>query len=205
MEAEGILRRVHGGAESLHNLQREESVSEKSIKNLQEKERIGRYAAHLVNDGDVIFLDAGTSTSFVIPYLHSKDITVVTNSIRHAAELMNRHIHTIIIGGQIKDSTEAVVGEMAMEQLSAMNFNKAFIGMNGVDKGYFTTPDMAEAHIKRLVIENASESFVLVDHSKFEHVSFARVAPVSHAFIVTDKISGNLQKDIEKQTEVVVV
>ena len=142
LENEGKLRRVHGGAESTGNLQLEESILEKSVKNVQEKREIAERAVQLIGDGDVIFLDAGTTTGLLIDYLHQENLTVVTNSVHHAVKLVERKIKTIIIGGFVKQSTDASVGAVAIDQIRQLNFDKAFLGMNGIDKHYLTTPDV---------------------------------------------------------------
>ena len=131
LENEGKLRRVHGGAESTGNLQLEESILEKSVKNVQEKREIAERAVQLIGDGDVIFLDAGTTTGLLIDYLHQENLTVVTNSVHHAVKLVERKIKTIIIGGFVKQSTDASVGAVAIDQIRQLNFDKAFLGMNG--------------------------------------------------------------------------
>ena len=172
LENEGKLKRVHGGAESTGNLQLEESILEKSVKNIQEKREIAERANQLIEDGDVIFLDAGTTTGLLIDYLHQENLTVVTNSVHHAVKLVERKIKTIIIGGFVKQSTDASVGAVAIDQIRQLNFDKAFLGMNGIDKHYLTTPDVEEATIKRTVIDNAKESYVLVDASKIGQFSF---------------------------------
>lgn len=78
-----------------------------------------------------------------------KNVTVVTNSIHHATRLVDLSIKTIIIGGYVKQTTDASIGSVALEQIRQMNFDKAFLGMNGVDEAYLTTPDMEEAVIKK--------------------------------------------------------
>ena len=88
LEAENKLRRVHGGAELPHSLQEEETIQEKSVKNLQEKKLLAQKAASLIKEQDVIFIDAGTTTAFLIKELVNKNITVVTNSIHHAVQLV---------------------------------------------------------------------------------------------------------------------
>ena len=104
LEAENKLRRVHGGAELPHSLQEEETIQEKSVKNLQEKKLIAQKAASLIKEKDVIFVDAGSTTAFLIKELERKDITVVTNSIHHAVQLVDKQIPTVIIGGGVSGS-----------------------------------------------------------------------------------------------------
>ena len=203
LESERKLRRVHGGAESLHFLQEEESNQEKSIKNIQEKTRIAQKAASLIQEYDVIFIDAGTTNELLVNELHDPSVTVVTNSIHHATKLVERNIPTVIIGGVVKRSTDASIGGVALNQIGQLNFDKAFIGMNGIDDGFFTTPDMEEGAVKRAILENAKKTYVLADASKLGNTSFAKVAPVSRARLITNQTESEVIQKIKEKTEVI--
>ena len=203
LESERKLRRVHGGAESLHFLQEEESNQEKSIKNIQEKTRIAQKAASLIQEYDVIFIDAGTTNELLVNELHDPSVTVVTNSIHHATKLVERNIPTVIIGGVVKRSTDASIGGVALNQIGQLNFDKAFIGMNGIDDGFFTTPDMEEGAVKRAILENAKKTYVLADASKLGNTSFAKVAPISRARLITNQTESEVIQKIKEKTEVI--
>ena len=203
LESERKLRRVHGGAESLHFLQEEESNQEKSIKNIQEKTKIAQKAASLIQEYDVIFIDAGTTNELLVNELHDPSVTVVTNSIHHATKLVERNIPTVIIGGVVKRSTDASIGGVALNQIGQLNFDKAFIGMNGIDDGFFTTPDMEEGAVKRAILENAKRTYVLADASKLGNTSFAKVAPVSRARLITNQTESDVIQKIKEKTEVI--
>ena len=205
LESERKLRRVHGGAESLHFLQEEESNQEKSIKNIQEKTRIAQKAASLIQEYDVIFIDAGTTNELLVNELHDPSVTVVTNSIHHATKLVERNISTVIIGGVVKRSTDASIGGVALNQIGQLNFDKAFIGMNGIDDGFFTTPDMEEGAVKRAILENAKRTYVLADASKLGQTSFAKVAPISRARLITNQTESEVIQKIKEKTEVIEV
>lgn len=188
LENAGLLERVHGGARRPQYLEQELGMTEKSFKNVQQKQAIAKLASSYVTDGDVIYLDAGTTTLEMIPLLKGKVITAVTNSVGLASRLVEHEINTIVLGGRIKLTTDAVIGTQAIEQLTNYRFNKAFMGMNGVHIEHgFTTPDTEEASLKRLAMDHAQEVFVLVDYSKFNQVSFTRVANLEAATILTDK------------------
>ena len=205
LESERKLRRVHGGAESLHFLQEEESNQEKSIKNIQEKTKIAQKAASLIQEYDVIFIDAGTTNELLVNELHDPSVTVVTNSIHHATKLVERNIPTVIIGGIVKRSTDASIGGVALNQIGQLNFDKAFIGMNGIDDGFFTTPDMEEGAVKRAILENAKRTYVLADATKLGQTSFAKVAPISRARLITNQTESEVIQKIKEKTEVIEV
>ena len=204
LESENKLRRVHGGAELPHSLQEEETIQEKSVKNLQEKKLIAQKAASLIKEKDVIFVDAGSTTAFLIKELERKDIKVVTNSIHHAVQLVDKQIPTVIIGGGVKMTTDASIGGVALNQINQLHFDRAFIGMNGVNEGYFTTPDMEEGAVKRAILENAKQTYVLADSSKIGQSCFAKVAPIKRAIVITSK-GHELLSAIKEKTEVIEV
>ena len=204
LESENKLRRVHGGAELPHSLQEEETIQEKSVKNLQEKKLIAQKASSLIKEKDVIFVDAGSTTAFLIKELEQKDITVVTNSIHHAVQLVDKQIPTVIIGGGVKMTTDASIGGVALNQINQLHFDRAFIGMNGVDEGYYTTPDMEEGAVKRAILENAKQTYVLADSSKIGQSCFAKVAPIKRAIVITSK-GHELLPAIKEKTEVIEV
>ena len=204
LESENKLRRVHGGAELPHSLQEEETIQEKSVKNLQEKKLIAQKATSLIKEKDVIFVDAGSTTAFLIKELERKDIIVVTNSIHHAVQLVDKQIPTVIIGGGVKMTTDASIGGVALNQINQLHFDRAFIGMNGVDDGYYTTPDMEEGAVKRAILENAKQTYVLADSSKIGQSCFAKVAPIKRAIVITSK-GHELLPAIKEKTEVIEV
>ena len=205
LESERKLHRVHGGAELPHSLQEEFTNQQKSIKNIQEKMQVARKAASLISNDDVIFVDAGTTNELLLGYLNQDNLTVVTNSIHHAAKLVDKNIQTIIIGGHVKKSTDASIGAVAYEQIKQLNFDKAFLGINGIDEEFLTTPDMEEAVIKKTVIENARKSYIVTDSSKIGRVSFAKVDKIENTTIITNQSSGALMKKIKENTRVIEV
>ena len=205
LESERKLHRVHGGAELPHSLQEEFTNQQKSIKNIQEKMQVARKAASLISNDDVIFVDAGTTNELLLGYLNQDNLTVVTNSIHHAAKLVDKNIQTIIIGGHVKKSTDASIGAVAYEQIKQLNFDKAFLGINGIGEEFLTTPDMEEAVIKKTVIENARKSYIVTDSSKIGRVSFAKVDKIENATIITNQSSGALMKKIKENTRVIEV
>lgn len=207
LEAAGKLRRVHGGAEKIQTLQEELTNQEKSIKNVQDKRRLVERTGQLIEAGDVIFIDAGTTTELLLDYLPDKDIMVVTNSIHHASKLVDKQIKTMIIGGLVKQSTDASVGRIATSQIEQLNFDKAFMGMNGIDDENLTTPELEEAMVKKAIIQSSKATFVLADSSKLGQKSFVKVAHVSEVTIVTNQSENDigLLDNLRGKTQVILV
>ncbi|AXI08210.1 DeoR family transcriptional regulator [Oceanobacillus zhaokaii] len=193
LEKDGVLRRVHGGAKRLYLLDDELSNNEKSSKNVQEKTAIGKLAASLIDENDVVFIEAGTTTLTMVDYIETGNITVVTNGILHASLLTDKNITTYLIGGKIKPSTKAIIGPTSLSELRDYRFNKAFLGINGIDSEFgCTTPDPEEAALKNLAIKQASITYMLADQSKWNKVNFANVCDLEEVTIITDEAKGNI-------------
>ncbi len=206
LEKEKKLRRIHGGAALLHQKREELSVFEKSTKNIKEKRMIAQYAASFVRDGDCIYLDAGTTTLEMIPYLNAKDIVVVTNGITHLEALLEKDIPTYLLGGFIKKKTKALIGRGALSSLENYSFDKCFIGVNGIHLDYgYTTPDPEEAMVKSLAIKLSRQAYILADHSKINESTFAKIADLQDATIITDELDEELLELYEAKTAIEVV
>ncbi|WP_139488002.1 DeoR/GlpR family DNA-binding transcription regulator [Brevibacillus dissolubilis] len=200
LEAQKKIRRVHGGAQLLEGKVEESTVAEKSLKHDREKSLIAAYAATKVKRGDSLFLDAGTTTLQMIPHL-PPDILVVTNGVNTALRLLEHQIQTILIGGKLKPSTLSMVGNGAITGLSMYRFDHCFLGMNGVDLGRgLTTPDPEEAFVKTTALRLSDEKYVLADSSKFGNVTFAHVAEVQDAVIITDDDLAEEDRQLWMQT-----
>lgn len=202
---EGKIIKVRGGAMSKNEsfTSVEKNVEEKASICTEEKMTIAKYAAELIEKGDFIFLDAGTTTEKIIDYLNVRDVTFVTNGFIHAKKLARKGYKVFITGGEIKASTEAIVGAECVLTLKNYNFTKCFMGTNGISlTAGFTTPDVNEAKVKSAAIESSREVYVLADHSKFDEISSATFAGLGKAVIITDKIPNRKYKDVADITEV---
>jgi DeoR family transcriptional regulator, fructose operon transcriptional repressor len=206
LEQDKFLKRIHGGAARLQGKLQEPSMTEKSAKNLHEKQRIAKYAASLVEEGDSIFLDAGSTTYEMIPFLPAKDIVVVTNGLLHLLPLLERNINTYIIGGFVKRNTNAIIGRGALASLEQYRFDKCFLGVNGIHPQFgFTTPDQEEALIKQRAMDLSREAYVLADFSKFSEIAFAKIADIDKAVVITNEMDKETKEYYTAQTSIKVV
>ncbi|WP_055069678.1 DeoR/GlpR family DNA-binding transcription regulator [Clostridium massiliamazoniense] len=187
LEIENKLKRVHGGAKSLSRNSIEASYNEKSSLNINEKKSIALFASNLIEDGDCIYLDGGTTTYSLIEFLSTKkDILVVTNGIHHINALLDNNIKCFMVGGNLKQSTRVVLGSEAIKFLNKFRFDKAFLGTNGVHPELgFTTPDIEEASIKETAIKLSKESFILCDSTKIDTISFVKFADINQCTLVS--------------------
>ncbi|MCI1987279.1 MAG: DeoR/GlpR family DNA-binding transcription regulator [Lactobacillus sp.] len=190
LEDAGKLRRIHGGAERLESAPIEPSVHEKAARYLIEKQRIAQAAVQLVPEHATVFLDAGTTTAQLIPLLKEKAVTVVTTGVDNASALADANITAMILGGKIKSATKATVGAETVAALQQRHFDVAFIGANGIHPKFgLTTPDAEEAVVKQTALAQAHNAIILADPSKFGEVSFAKIAPLTAATILTTSLT----------------
>lgn len=196
------LKRVHGGASRLQGKLKEPSMTEKSSKNLHSKQKIASYAGSLAEEGDSIYLDAGSTVFGVIPYL-PKNIVVVTNGLMHIDKLLEENIKTYVVGGYSKPKTKAIIGRGALESLKQYRFDKCFMGVNGIHPEFgFTTPDQEEAQIKQLAISLSREAYVLADDSKFSEIAFSKITDLHAATIITNSLDTNLEEKLNNEAKI---
>lgn len=186
----GRLIKVFGGAVAMEHIMTgsEPTVAQKVEVNKDEKCRIAAYAAGLIEAEDFVFLDAGTTTGYMLDYLEEKNATFVTNAVAHAQKLASMGMKVLLIGGELKSSTEAVVGSQATEMVRKFHFTKGFFGTNGVTKkNGFTTPEASEAVVKEIAMAHCKDRYVLADHDKFGKISSVTFASFQAAMILTDR------------------
>lgn len=191
LDKKGALTKVFGGAvQNDKKLDtREEKVSLRKELNREEKIQIARYAAALVSPDDFVYLDAGSTTGYMIPFLTEHSTTFVTNAVSHALKLAENGFRVILIGGEVKTSTEAIVGNEAYANLQKFNFTKGFFGTNGINQhSGFTTPDINEARIKECAMKHTRTPYVLCDHTKFHLTGPVSFGEFKEAQVITDRM-----------------
>ncbi len=190
LDAEGKIIKVHGGAISANTSfkMRDDEISDRRIINTEEKRLIAQYAASLIQKDDFVFIDAGTTTEFIIDYITEKNAVYVTNAVSHACKLSHMGCDVYLVGGRLKSATEAIVGAETLETLSKYNFTIGFWGTNGISKRTgFTTPDREEAGVKRISFRNCKKPYIVADSSKFDSISPVGFADFDDAVIITKK------------------
>lgn len=190
LEEQGVLERTHGGAVRSQRVPYEPEYAQRAQTRTAEKLRIGKAAASLVESGDVIFANSGTTTTQVIVHMPSiPRLQVITNNVRAALEAGDLTFELRLLGGAFYPRASSVVGQYATEMLRRVYASKAFIGVEGVSPRYgCTVPDEREAKIVRLMIERTRGPVILVaDHSKWGAVSNFQVAHIHDvARLITD-------------------
>lgn len=210
LEHDKLVIRSHGGAVLNENLFLEPSFLEKEDRLKDEKSAIAKVAAGLIKDGSAVALSTGTTVHHMTRWIRDrKDLTVVTNAINVATDLMGLEgIRLFLTGGSIRPNTFALIGETAEKSLDGIYTDYVFIGTNGfgIEEG-LTTPSMEEARVVRKLIENAKHVVVLADHSKFGVVTFYRIMPTEqiHTLITDSKAPKDVTDKLrEKGIEVII-
>ncbi|AIQ60495.1 DeoR/GlpR family DNA-binding transcription regulator [Paenibacillus borealis] len=199
LEKEGRLRKVYGGAVRIRSGNNEPTFMKRSQMNLPDKQAIGRLAASLIQDGETVILDNGTTTLEIMRQLKDRaHVTVITNSVpvlNCALEQFQGKI--IFAGGEVNADYQAAVGITAHELLSQFKVNKAFISAGGLSLSEgITDYHLEEALISRKMMERAEESILVADHSKFGVTTFAQIAPMEHiSMVLTDSGCSREWKD----------
>ena len=218
LDKEGRLRKVFGGAVSLDvqrngdggynehgtgrqvNVQRRD-VDAKARRQVDEKTKVAACAAKLIEKGDLVYIDAGTTTGSMIEHINCWDATYVTNGARHAMDLARRGFKTYLLSGQMKASTEAIIGYDAVDSLRKYHFSKCFIGTDGVDlENGMTTSDIEESMVKVEAIRRSEAVYILADSSKFGLVASITFAPLEAGTIITDQLPD---QSFRSQTEII--
>lgn len=194
IEQEGLLKRTHGGVIVDQGANSEPPFTEREHEQLEQKRRIGKRAAELVEDGDHIILDSGTTTLHIARQLVDRSrITVVTNDMNIAAELRDsRGISVIVTGGVLYHSSYMLNGMFTDRVLSTLHVQKAFIGTPAIHpKHGLTHPEEQLVPTKQGMIRSAQEIIVVADDTKIGKASLHAVAPIRdvHTFITGEEAS----------------
>jgi DeoR family fructose operon transcriptional repressor len=202
LERAAVLRRVHGGAIPIERLGFEPALATRDSAMIDEKERIAKAAlAELPAEGAVI-LDAGTTTARLAAAIPAdRELTVVVNSPVLATTLGTRpNLNVLLLGGRVRGKTLATVDDWALRPLADLYVDVAFLGTNGcsAERG-LTTPDPAEAAVKRAMLAAARRAVVLADHTKIGNDYLARFGSLADLdVLITDSgLNDELHADVE--------
>ena len=194
LEANGRLKRVHGGAVAVPGNSRSDSYSEKMQLHIRAKQRIGAVAAQMIHPGDVLLLDSGTTVLQVVRQIPSalrsgSSITMVTNSLPIAQEVLTWPLpNLIMLGGLYMPDYQATVGPQALNQLRELTADRVFLGVDGLTiEGGATTHNILMAEVDRMMIERSRQVVMVTDSSKLGRIGFVPIKPASviHT-IITD-------------------
>ncbi len=181
LEDRGVIERTHGGAIFNERINLEQEYKQRALRQIEEKRKIGALAASLVEDGDILFLNSGTTTPQLIRQIRPDlDVTIITNNLIAVLEIGEVDYEVLLLGGSFQPKSNSVAGRFAVQNLSQVYANKAFIGVDGISiKHGCTVPSNAEAEVVHLMLERTQGPvYILADHSKWGMVSNFEVAPI---------------------------
>lgn len=198
----GAIRRDGGVGIDYH-------ISEKDKLHNEEKARIGKKAAQLINEHDTIIIDSGTTTMELARNLtHLKDITVISNALNIISQIIQlNNVNLIIPGGHLRKNSLSLVGPLAEKNLQNLFVDKVFIGVDGFDtKHGIYTPNIEEAYFNEIMIKTSKEVIVVCDSSKFLRRSLAYICDISKInCVVTDNGISDEDKNILENAGIKVI
>src|ERR1700722_8392221 len=191
LEAHGRIHRSHGGALPAHEGALEDpTLREKEKLHRKEKLQIAAAAARMVQEGQVVILDSGTTTTAIARALRGfETLTIITNAVNIAAELSGSSLEVILTGGTLRKNSFSLVGPIAEETLRRLNADILFLGVDGFDLHYgLSTANLLEAKVNRAMMDVARVAVAVCDSSKFGRRSLASIAPLSAVHhLITDR------------------
>ena len=187
LEKQGFIRRVHGGAV----LNDTDDISTRLVFNYKQKMNIARQAAALVNEGETVLIEGGSTNALLARELtQKKGITIITPNVFIARELReNSDMPVILLGGLYQQQSESLVGKLAKLCIDHINFHKAFIGVDGYTReAGFTGKDMMRAEINSYIAEKSQCLLVVTDSSKFGKMELTNYfGPDEVNYLITDE------------------
>ncbi len=191
LDAQGLIQRTHGGALPLQSgALLDPTLREKENLHREEKIRIAMAAAKMVEEGQSVLLDSGTTTTAIARALKDiKKLVVITNAINIAAEVAGTNIEVILTGGMLRKNSFSLVGPVAEQSLRQLSADILFLGVDGFDTrlGLFT-PNLFEAQVNRTMVGISRKTVAVCDSSKFGRRSLSNIVPVTTVNqVITDK------------------
>ena len=185
MDEDGI-EMLRGGAVRLQKRRLDLPSEKNRLVHADSKEIIAQKAAALVQDGDVIYIDAGTTTSAMYKYLKGKTAVVVTPSVSILRQPSISGISLILIGGEVNGELETINGSLAEKQLCSMYFDKAFLSISGYTGNGVFANDIREARKKEIVKERSYLTYAMADSSKLRRWGFIKVMDTDECTLITE-------------------
>lgn len=180
LAASGLLYRTRGGAMKVSAATDSFRFAHKAAVNAERKDYICQLAAKEIQDGDVIFMDCGSTVFRLCPFIRHRRITVITNSLPVVAELMGSDVAVNLIGGEVDKERQAVHGRVADEHIARYRADRAFIGVDGISlRNGLSANSEKEAATAVAMARQSARTYLLGDSSKLERDKYLQFAPLS--------------------------
>lgn len=199
LKGEGIIERRHG----LAVIKEEVTYREKLISRMDEKKMLAKACASLVKAGDTVFLDSGTTIYGIAELIKDiPNLTVITNDIEIGSLLHKSSVELMICGGFVQKETGSICGSFANQMMNYVQVGIAFMGAMSIDQQFnILTPTLDKATLKRMIVKNASKSYLVVDQSKFNRKALMKINHMKDytGVVTTRKFTGEEMKRIKEQ------
>jgi len=190
LQGQGLLLRTHGGALLPGNSTLSDpSLHEKEGRHSQEKQRIASAAANLVQEGQCILIDSGTTTTAIARALKRfSHLTIITNAVNIAGELSGTNFEVLLTGGSLRKNSFSLVGPLAEDMLHEMHADILFLGVDGFDLDVgLTTPNVMESRVNRAMVKASSLVVAVCDSTKFNRRSLSKIVDATAIHhVITD-------------------
>lgn len=203
LESKGILERTHGGAILNQRMVLEPEYQQRVKQHPEEKRRIGELAASLIEDGDIVFVNSGTTATQVLQHIRrDANITVFTNNVSAVMDLGSPGFHYFLIGGEFQSRSNSLTGRFALDNLGLVYANKTILGVDGISlKHGCTVPTNSEAEVVRKMIERTKGSIIIAaDYSKWGVVSNFQIANIDEIdkLVSDEKLDSSALEALEE-------
>jgi DeoR/GlpR family transcriptional regulator of sugar metabolism len=182
LEGQGVLQRTYGGAVFSHRSRFNVSFFQRLNMHSSPKNAIAQAALAYIHEGDTIIIDAGSTTLALAQVLPSRfrSLYIITSSVPAALELSQAGYEILLVGGQVRNHSLALIGPTAIKTLEAFHADRAFLGSSGITLAHgHSTPNPLDAEVKQAMMRSADETFVLTDSTKFGHACLTTFANLS--------------------------
>jgi DeoR family transcriptional regulator, myo-inositol catabolism operon repressor len=205
----GDFKKVYGGvAVNDDNTTKLESFQVRQVRNKNEKERIAKAAAQFIEDGDIIFVDSGTTTIELVDFIKNKDVTVLTNNLDFIVRALPfENINVISTGGILERKTNSFVSIKYIELLNAYNIKKAFMASTGISlTNGVTNASPLESELKTAVVNRSLETYLLIDHDKFDKYGLMTYCTLDKInYLVTNKTPSPVYREYLENNHIEVI
>jgi DeoR family transcriptional regulator, fructose operon transcriptional repressor len=185
LEQQRMLKRVHGGAIAIKTRDHLLDLGWQRERNATEKQRIAKLAASLIEDGQTVILDGGSTTAAVSGELASRFLNIITNSLAIAEVFKNaRQIELTLTGGYLYPRLEIMLGPLCENMLSGVTADVLVMGIGGVTEAGFSNNNTLLVGSEQKMIEAARKVIIVADHTKFGRAAMVHLAPLDIAEIV---------------------
>jgi DeoR family fructose operon transcriptional repressor len=201
LEENGSTKRTHGGVFYTGPKPKLKHFDRIQSQNFSEKQQIAHFAAKMIDDGETILLDGGSTAYELARLLLGRNLQVITNSLPIANLFVgNEATDLVMIGGYVHSKTGVSLGPFAIEMLKDLNCQKAFLSVSGLHQEGLYNSNLLIVETERAMMQSAEQVIVLADHAKFGRKSLSKLCELSEAgtIIVDDGISMDWQKRVRE-------